>query len=110
MIDIEASPDLSPEDDEAADRVIVLAESLGVDPVDLYGWVHDAAARYASDECNSSDDAAYGDAAYDEAGRQAADLNNSGLRIQIRYLVAQYGATKTEDVIRDAAGVETASA
>ncbi|MGW1002070.1 hypothetical protein ACWDBD_19575 [Streptomyces sp. NPDC001118] len=47
---------------------------------------------------------------YDEAGRQAADeVNNSGLHRQVPYLVAQYGAEKTEEIIRGAAAPDASS-
>ncbi|CAM5717782.1 MULTISPECIES: hypothetical protein [Streptomyces] len=105
MIDIEASPQLTSEETEAAARLIALAEALGLEPLDLDEAVHDAAARYASDESNTGSwDDVDSDAAYDEAGRQAADLNNSGMDNQIRYLVAQCGADRTEVHIRAAAG------
>ncbi|MFE0357460.1 hypothetical protein ACFW2K_26045 [Streptomyces nigra] len=105
MVDIEYDVPLGTCDVAEAARLLAIAESLGVDPVDLDEAVHDAADMYASDECNATgavgDDAA--DEIYDEAGRQAADeINNQGLQEQVPYLVAQYGARKTENIIRAA--------
>ncbi|OEV13796.1 hypothetical protein [Streptomyces nanshensis] len=104
MLDIEADLPLTPQDERETTRLLALAESIPVDPADLDEDVHDAAARYASDECNDSaavdnDEAA--DECYDEAGHQAAKINNGGLSSQVPYLVAQYGATRTEKIIRD---------
>jgi hypothetical protein len=112
-VDIEADVSLDAEDGAIAARLLQLAESLQVDPADLDEAVHDAAARYASDACNVSgaaDDADAADEMYDEAGRQAADeVNNGGLHRQVPYLVAQYGAVKTEEIIRGAAAPDAAS-
>lgn len=114
MPDIEANAPLSPSDAAHAARLLTLAHSLGVDPTDLDEAVHDAAARYASDECNATgsvddDDAA--DEIYDEAGQQAADkINNQGIGRQVPYLVAQYGHKDTERFIREAAPRSTPGA
>ncbi|MER6121413.1 hypothetical protein ABT173_01690 [Streptomyces sp. NPDC001795] len=112
-VDIEADVSLDAEDSAAATRLLQLADSLQVDPANLDEAVHDAAARYASDACNASgaaDDADAADEMYDEAGRQAADeVNNSGLHRQVPYLVAQYGAEKTEEIIRGAAAPDASS-
>lgn len=105
MIDIEASAHLGPRESAEAARLSALAEALGVEPIELDEAVHEAAARYASEACNrtgavDNDEAAH--AIYDEAGRQAADIKNAGLRSQITYLVAQFG-DEAEQIIREAA-------
>ncbi|MGW0334313.1 hypothetical protein ACWD0J_21000 [Streptomyces sp. NPDC003011] len=106
-VDIESDAPLTPADAEASAHLLALTESLGVEPADLDEAVHDAAARYASDECNdtsAADSPEAADAIYDEAGRQAADdVNNQGLARQVSYLVAQYGAEATEEIVRAAA-------
>ncbi|MFF9074531.1 hypothetical protein ACF1A9_19840 [Streptomyces sp. NPDC014872] len=106
MLDIEAEAPLSSHDEADAARLVAIAESLGVNPTDLDEAVHDAAARYASDACNTAGQAQDDDVAddiYDEAGRQAADdVNNHGLDRQVPYLVAQYGAEEAEEIIRAA--------
>ncbi|MET9778603.1 hypothetical protein ABZ023_30865 [Streptomyces sp. NPDC006367] len=105
-LDIEATAPLGSQDAADAARLLALAESIGIDPVGLYDAVHDAAARYASDHCNATseaEDPVVADAIYDEAGRQAADVNNSGLSGQVDYLVVQYGPRETEEIIRAAA-------
>ena len=105
MPDIEATVPLSPQDAEVADGLLALAESLGVDPIDLDEAVHEAAARYASDECNSTgavDDDEAAHEVYEDAGRQGADINNGGLGSQVPYLVAQYGGDQAEQLIRQA--------
>ena len=101
-LDIEADAPLSPDDTREAERLLALAEELGLENSDLFGIVHDAASRYASDACNAQDlaDGPLGEALHDEAGRQAAQINNNGLEHQIRYLVAQFGTGGTELVIR----------
>jgi hypothetical protein len=104
MLDIEADTPLRADEARDADRLVTLAQSLGVDGIDLFEAVHDAASRYASDECNNTgavddDDAA--DEVYDEAGHGAAEINNGGLDSQVPYLVSQYGAAEAEEVIRE---------
>ncbi|MFE0373363.1 hypothetical protein [Streptomyces tendae] len=104
MLDIEADAPLSPADAAHADRLLALAHSLGIDPIDLDEAVHDAASQYASDASNSADDGTDTDELHDEAGRQAADdVNNEGLDKQVAYLVAEYGHEETERIIRQAA-------
>lgn len=65
--------------------------------------MHAAASSYASGAGNSTratdED---GDGLHDEAGAQAAGVNNGGLPGQVPYLVAQYGAAATERIIRAA--------
>lgn len=106
MLDIEADAPVDPREAQDADRLLVLARTLDVEPSDLDEAVHEAGARYAGDECNASgvvddDDAA--DALYDEAGRGAAGMDNDGLDRQVPYLVSQYGAGRAERIIREAA-------
>lgn len=100
MLDIEADAPLSPADAAHTDRLLALARSHGVDPTDLDEAVHDAASQYASAAYNSTDE---GDELHDEAGRQAAAINNGGLDRQVAYLVVQAGPEETERVIRQAA-------
>ncbi|MGW3308173.1 hypothetical protein ACWDG9_16485 [Streptomyces sp. NPDC001073] len=106
-VDIESNAPLTPAAAEASGRLLALAESLDVDPADLDAAVHDAASRYASAACNgtgATDVLAASDAIHDEAGSQAADdVNNLGLARQVSYLVAQYGAAATEEIVRAAA-------
>ncbi|WP_329020808.1 hypothetical protein [Streptomyces sp. NBC_01601] len=106
-VDIEGDAPMAPEDIAEAVRLSQLAESLHIDPTDLDEAVHEAAARYASDVCNATgtvDDEVAADEIYDEAGRQAADgVNNGSVYRQVSYLVAQYGADQTEEIIRGAA-------
>ncbi|MFF9786345.1 hypothetical protein [Streptomyces nigrescens] len=108
LVDIAALDPLSPQEAADAGRLLELAEDLEVDPTDLFDAVHEAASHYASRACNDSgavDDDEAADELYDEAGRQAADLNNGGLPSQVRYLVAHYGAERTEEFLREAAAV-----
>ncbi|MBQ0890012.1 hypothetical protein KBZ94_34670 [Streptomyces sp. RM72] len=103
MLDIEADAPLSPADAAHTDRLLALARSHGVDPTDLDEAVHDAASQYASAAYNSTDEGDEGDELHDEAGRQAAAINNGGLDRQVAYLVVQAGPEETERVIRQAA-------
>ncbi|MFE7485134.1 hypothetical protein [Streptomyces sp. NPDC057552] len=103
MLDIEADAPLSPSDAAHAHRLLALAHSLGVDPVGLDEAVHDAASEYASAAYNSGEDDDEGDRLHDEAGNQAAAINNGGLDQQMAYLVVQAGPEKTERIIREAA-------
>ncbi|MEW1760341.1 hypothetical protein AB0393_28005 [Streptomyces cyaneofuscatus] len=98
MLDIEADAQLDPVEAGHAARLADLATTLGVDPADLDEAVHDAAAGYASVVSDAGDD----DEPYDEAGRQAADVNNGGLDRQVTYLVSQNGPEQTERIIREA--------
>ncbi|MFJ6752385.1 hypothetical protein ACIQNI_30000 [Streptomyces sp. NPDC091266] len=98
LLDIEADAPLSPDDAGHAARLLALAESLGINPADLDMAVHDAAAGYASAASGAEDD----DEPYDEAGRQAAAVNNAGLDKQVTYLVAQNGHEQTERILREA--------
>ena len=105
-IDIEASASLTAPDALHAARLLELAELLDVDPCGLDEAVHHAASVYASDACNSSgavDDPDAGEEVHEDASRQAAEVNNGGLGVQVPYLVAQYGATEAERLIREAA-------
>ncbi|MFJ4700499.1 hypothetical protein ACIP5N_22030 [Streptomyces sp. NPDC088768] len=102
MLDIEADALLSPPDAAYTHRLRALAHSLGVDPVDLDEAVHDAASQYASAAYNSGEDDDEGDGLHDEAGHQAATVNNGGLDRQVDYLVVQAGPEKTERIIREA--------
>ncbi|MBZ3908261.1 MULTISPECIES: hypothetical protein [Streptomyces] len=109
MLDIEADAPLSPADAAHAGRLLALARSLGIDPLDLDEAVHDAASQYASGASNSSDrddEDASCDELHDEAGRQAADINNHGLDKQVAYLVAQSGHKETEQIIRQVGGMK----
>ncbi|WP_331738674.1 hypothetical protein [Embleya sp. NBC_00896] len=106
MLDIEADTPLDPREAQDAHHLLLLARTLGVDPVDLDDAVHDAAAHYASEECNASgavDDDGAADAVYDAVGHAAADVDNAGLDRQVPYLVSQYGAARAERIIREAA-------
>ncbi|WP_331746283.1 hypothetical protein OG923_33020 (plasmid) [Streptomyces halstedii] len=103
MLDIEADAPLSPRDAAHAHRLRALAHSLGIDPVDLDEAVHDAASQYASAAYNSGEDDGGGDRLHDEAGNQAAAINNGGLDQQVDYLVVQAGPEETERTIREAA-------
>lgn len=68
--------------------------------------MHDAASQYASAAYNSTDQDEVddeGDGLHDEAGHQAAAINNGGLDRQVAYLVVQAGPEETERIIRQAA-------
>ncbi|WP_439681540.1 hypothetical protein [Embleya sp. MST-111070] len=105
MVDIEADTPPTPLESQGTARLLALARTLDVKPVDLDEAVHDAAARYGSDGCNATGvtDNRAADALYDEAGNSAADINNDGLGRQVPYLVSQHGAVEAERIIREAA-------
>ncbi|MER8119187.1 hypothetical protein [Streptomyces sp. NPDC094031] len=100
MLDIEADAPLSPRDAAHAHRLRALALSLGIDPAGLDEAVHDAASQYASAAYNADED---DDRLHDEAGHQAAAINNGGLDRQVDYLVVQAGPEETERLICEAA-------
>ncbi|MFI1312895.1 hypothetical protein ACH4TS_22535 [Streptomyces albidoflavus] len=103
MLDIEADAPLGPPDAAHAHRLLALAHSLGADSVNLDEAVHDAASQYASAAYNSGEDDEGGDGLHDEAGYQAAAINNGGLDQQVAYLVVQAGPEETERIICEAA-------
>nr|BEK71365.1 hypothetical protein KPHV_85920 [Kitasatospora purpeofusca] len=103
-LDIEADAALSTAGEQAAERLLALAHELQVEAVDLDEAVHDAAASYGSTARQSVEDEndPLIDGIYDEAGRQAAEVNNGGLPSQVHYLVIQYGTDRAEEIIRTA--------
>ncbi|MFB8290211.1 hypothetical protein [Kitasatospora purpeofusca] len=103
-LDIEADAALSTAGEQAAERLLALAYELQVEDVDLDEAVHHAAATYGSTAGQSIEDEndTLIDDIYDEAGRQAAEVNNGGLPDQVRYLVVQYGTDRAEEIIRAA--------
>ncbi|SEM77577.1 hypothetical protein [Streptacidiphilus jiangxiensis] len=105
-LDIGRDDPLSPADQADADRLVALAEELGLEETDLDEAVHDAASHYASDSSNDQGaaDLPLGEALHEVAGLRAAEINNGGLDSQIHYLVGQYGTKETEAMIRSVVG------
>ncbi|MCX4094479.1 hypothetical protein [Nocardia sp. alder85J] len=62
-----------------SEQLVRLADDLGLDGIELFDAVHDAASNTAS------------------------QINNNGLTAQIEYLNEQFGAAETEQLIREAA-------
>lgn len=61
------------------EQLVRLAEDLGLDGIELFDVVHDAASNNAS------------------------QINNNGLTAQIEFLNEQFGVAETEQLIREAA-------
>lgn len=103
---------VQPDDDHGPDveRITALVTDFALDPADLDDTVRDVTDQMASDMVNASDgdleDAQ--DEHYGQMDVHAASVNNGGVRSQVGFLVDQLGASRAEEVIREAAGARTA--
>jgi hypothetical protein len=71
----------------AVNMLVVKAEVLGIEPSDLDDLVHDVSSGKATVANNAALDAKGDAQRHDQAGRDAAEINNGGLREQITFLL-----------------------
>lgn len=85
------------------DKLVKLAERLGLQPVDLDELVHDLAQELGLDRLNALEDPADQDGHISEQESTASAINNGGLDSQIEFLMEHNGQEVVEQLIHTTA-------
>jgi hypothetical protein len=83
-------------------RLVALAESLGVQDEDLDSAVHEMVQESALDKLNSLDEPEDQEEHIEAGEHRASEINNRGLPAQIAFLLEHLSEGEVEQVIRQA--------
>jgi hypothetical protein len=91
---------------DTLERLVELAEGLGVDETDLDEVVHECAQGETLDELNGTDAVEEQEEIISGSEERASEINNGGLESQIEYLLLRNSEAEVEELIRSASSVE----